>query len=161
MSAVMFDTLKLATRLEEAGPPPNQARGFAAALGEGLSAEVASRADVAKLSADVGGARSELTSDISALRSELHALRSEVKADINALRSEFKGEINALRAELKGDTNALRGELRGEIAALGGALRTEMAAQSRTFVRWMLSVALLNAITVTGAIAVVWRLARP
>jgi outer membrane murein-binding lipoprotein Lpp len=154
MGAVMFDTLKLATRLEEAGLPPNQARGFAAALGEGLSAEVASKADVAKVSAEIAALRAEVKADI-------NALRAEFQGELNALRSELKGEINALRAELKGDTNAFRSELRGEIAALGGALRTEMAAQSRMFVRWMLSVALLNAVTLTGAIAVVWRLARP
>jgi hypothetical protein len=63
--AVLFDTLKLAERLEAAGMPPEQAKGTAAALAEGLTGAVATTADVEA---------SELR-----LRTEIARLRAEVR----------------------------------------------------------------------------------
>lgn len=63
--AVLFDTLKLADRLEAAGMPQQQAHETAAALAETLTGTVATKADVEA---------SELR-----LRTEIAALRAEVR----------------------------------------------------------------------------------
>jgi uncharacterized protein involved in exopolysaccharide biosynthesis len=101
MAAVPFDTLKLARRLESAGFPPKQAGDTAEALADAMSgAELATKAD------------------LGAVRADLAAVKTELKAEIAALRAELKGDIAALRAELKADISALRAELKGDIAAL-------------------------------------------
>jgi hypothetical protein len=63
--AILFDTLKLADRLEAAGLPREQAHGAAAALAETLTGTVATKADVEA---------SELR-----LRTEIAELRAEVR----------------------------------------------------------------------------------
>ena len=77
MGAVLFDTLKLARRLEGAGFSPRQAGDTAEALAEVMSgAELATAADLA-------------------------TLRAELKAEIASLRAELKAEIAAVRVELE------------------------------------------------------------
>ncbi len=94
MAAVPFDTLKLARRLESAGFPPKQAGDTAEALADAMSgAELATKAD------------------LGAVRADLAAVKTELKAEIAALRAELKGDIAALRAELKGDIAALKADI--------------------------------------------------
>ena len=49
MSAVAFDTLKLARKLEESGFSPQQAAGASAALAEAVTADLATKADITQL----------------------------------------------------------------------------------------------------------------
>jgi len=79
VSAVPFDTLKLARRLESAGFPPKQAGDTAEAIAEAMS-----------------GARLATADDIASLRTEFTTLRAEFKADIAAVRA----EIELLRRDL-------------------------------------------------------------
>lgn len=88
-------------------------------------------------------------SDLRELRAELKSDVAEVKAELSALRAELKSEVSGLRAELKGDTRELRGELKGDIASL----RNSTA-------QWIISAVFLNILTVVGAVAAVWQLAR-
>jgi len=83
MVAVLFDTLKLARRLESAGFSPRQAGDTAEALAEVMS-----------------GAEPATAADLGVLRAEIAALRTEFKAEIAALRSELKAEIELLRRDL-------------------------------------------------------------
>jgi hypothetical protein len=90
MSAVPFDTLKLARKLEASGMTGSMAAGTAEALAEAMGgAELATKTDIAG-----------------------------VKADINDLRTELKGEIADLRTELKGDIVGLGSQLRLEMEVL-------------------------------------------
>ncbi len=77
---------------------------------------VATKADIAELRADIAELRAEGKADIAALRTEGKTdsaeLRTGVKADIAALRTEVKADIAALRTEVKADIAALRTELR-------------------------------------------------
>jgi hypothetical protein len=68
MTAVTFDTLKYAERLEAGGVPPQQAKAEAQALAEVLSSpEVASARDIERLEAKLD----LLRSDFGLLRSDL------------------------------------------------------------------------------------------
>ena len=69
MTAVAFDTLKLARRLESAGFTHDQADGAAAALAETFSAEIATKSDIAELKGDIAKLGGDLRREIASLRS--------------------------------------------------------------------------------------------
>ncbi|MGH7089296.1 MAG: hypothetical protein ACREE4_14305 [Stellaceae bacterium] len=75
--AVLFDTLKLAQRLEAAGMLPEQAQGTAAALAEATAETVATRQD--------------LQLAVSDLRGEIHEVEGRLRAEIATLRGEVRG----------------------------------------------------------------------
>lgn len=94
MSAVPFDALKLARKLEASGMGNAMAAGTAEALAEAMSgAELATKADVAVTNAAVATLRVELKSDISNLRTEL-------KTEIGSSRTEFKLDLELLRRDI-------------------------------------------------------------
>ncbi len=94
-----IDTLKFAKRLREAGFSDPQAEAVIATVQEAAEgAELATKAD-------------------------LSDMRADLKAEIAELRADLKGEIAELRAELRAGIAELRAELRAEIAALHGELR--------------------------------------
>ena len=71
MPAAAFDTLRLARRLQGIGLPHEQAAGFAEAFADTMVSELATKADLASLGADL---RAELRLECEKLRSE----RSEI-----------------------------------------------------------------------------------
>ncbi len=79
----MADRLTLTRAFESAGLASGVAERVATEIYDAIHENVATKAD------------------ISALRAEMNALSAEVKADINALRAEMKADINALRAEMR------------------------------------------------------------
>ena len=131
MSAIAFDTLKLARRLETAGFSRDQASGAAEALAETFSSEIATKSDLnevkLELKADIAGLRAELKSEIANVKSEFAAVRSEFAT----VRSEF------------------------------ATVRSEIATVRSSVAQWMISAAFFNALLIAGGIAAVWRLARP
>ena len=58
--AVLFDTLKLADRLEAAGMPPRQARDMAAAFAETMTGDVATRQDLDLARQDLAHLREDM-----------------------------------------------------------------------------------------------------
>ena len=103
MAAVPFDTLKLARRFESAGFAPKQAADMSEALAEAMSgADLATKADIA------------------GVRAEIAALRAEIKAEIAALRAELKADIELLRRDM---TIRLGGMLVVAVGILLAAIR--------------------------------------
>jgi len=83
MSAVPFDTLKFARKLEASGLTAGIAAGTAEALAEAMSgAELATKSDIAAIKADISSLRTELKADIAGLRTEL-------KLDMELLRRDL------------------------------------------------------------------------
>ena len=82
MTAVPFDTLRLARKLEAAGFDAKQAGDTAEALAEALSDQVATRADISEL-------RGEVRADFAELRAEVRGDIAEVKADISILKAQI------------------------------------------------------------------------
>jgi len=81
MSAITFDTLKYADRLEAAGVPPQQAKAEAQALAEVLtSSEVASARDIERLEAKIELLRSDLSGKFTLLQWMLGLLLAGVAA---------------------------------------------------------------------------------
>jgi hypothetical protein len=75
---VAFDTLKLARRLEAAGFPSKQAQDTAEALGEVLTANIATQSDVQALRADIRELELRMRAEIASLRTDMAALRAEL-----------------------------------------------------------------------------------
>jgi len=77
MSAIAFDTLKLARKLRDsAHMPAEQAEGIADALAEAMSgAELATKADVL---ATVEGAKTELKTEIASVKGDIAVLSERV-----------------------------------------------------------------------------------
>jgi Protein of unknown function (DUF1640) len=95
MAAVPFDTLKLARRLEAAGFAPKQAGDTAEALAEAMSgSDLATKADLVPVRAEIATLGTEL-------RAEIAALRTELRAEIAALRTELRAEIALVRRDME------------------------------------------------------------
>jgi hypothetical protein len=86
MNAVVFDTLKLAKKLEDAGFPTVQAQGVAAALADTFSEDLATKRD--------------LKDQETALRTDVQALRTELRTDFQAVRTEFKADLRDLEQRM-------------------------------------------------------------
>ena len=94
MTAVAFDTLRFAKRLEDAGVPAVQAAATATAFAEATGDVIATKIDIGDLRRDMAAMRAELRADIASLRQELRgdsaSLRQELKADIASVRQDMK-----------------------------------------------------------------------
>ncbi|WOJ91801.1 DUF1640 domain-containing protein (plasmid) [Methylocapsa polymorpha] len=124
MTAILFDTLRVSRTLRDKGHfTPEQAESLAEALGEATQGDLATKADLA-------------------------AVKAELKNDIAELRTELKGDIAALRTELKSDNSALRTELKGEI----GELRTKIAETKTDILKWIIGAIGFQTIVILGAL---------
>lgn len=106
MTIVPFDTLKLATMLEQSGFTPQQAKGAASALGDAFAEGVPTKSDLANM-------ESLLRSDIANLES---ILRSEFRNTGNLPRSDTANVDRLLRSDLarmatKEDLSDLKAEM--------------------------------------------------
>ena len=83
----LIDTLTLKTDLLDGGMPEPQAAAIVKALADADVGQLATKADLESLRADV--------------RTEIEALRAEMNAKIEALRSDLNMKIKALRGDNK------------------------------------------------------------
>ncbi len=107
MTAVAFDTLKLARKLRDtAHMSQEQAEGIADALAEAMSgAELATKADITSL-------KNEIKSDIT-------SLKNEIKSDV----ADIKGKIKSDIADVKTDiANAKTDVFKSVMALIIGAV---------------------------------------
>jgi hypothetical protein len=81
-AAVAFDTLKFVEKLEAAGVPHAQAKATAEAFAEATSQELATKADLALLRADLDLVRSQLETKIDKVELRLEAKIEATKSEI-------------------------------------------------------------------------------
>jgi len=131
MTAILFDTLRVSRTLRDKGHfTPEQAESLAEALGEATQGDLATKADLAAVRADLAGVKAEL------------------KNDITELRMQLKGDIAGLRTELKGDIAGLRTELKGDI----GEVRTKIAETKTDILKWIIGAIGFQTIVILGAL---------
>lgn len=108
MAAVAFDTLKFARALrEKAKLSPEQAEGLADALVDVFDSNLATKADIY-----------ELRADIQMVRGDIEALKIQSRADTEALRLATQGDIESLRVTTKADSDNLRLSTASDIETL-------------------------------------------
>ena len=102
--AIAFDTHRFVKRLTESGFTEKQAETLAEEHVALLNANLATKADIAAVKADIDALRQDTTASIEALRQEtrgsIEALREETRGSIEALRQETKASIEAVKADL-------------------------------------------------------------
>jgi len=116
--------MSLATSLYDAltriNIPNDQAREVVESLEQKMTADFASKADVATIRADIATVRTEIALVLGRL--ERHEVATE--AEFAALRRETKTEFAAVRGEMKAEFATLRSEMNAEFATV----RSEMKA---------------------------------
>jgi hypothetical protein len=172
MTAMPFDTLKLADRLQAGGFSAEQARITASALAEVVAdADVATKADLQQteiaLRADIRQAESGLKGEIQQLRADMGHIESGLKGEIQPLRvdmghieSGLRSYIQTVETGLKADIEKVETGLKADIRKVGTGLTSEInqlrsEAQQREFrmeaeiagaknetLRWMMTFAL-------------------
>ena len=94
--------------LTAANVPRDQAHAVVDAIEHRMTAELATKADLAR---EVGLLRTET-------RAEFAAVRAEMAAEFAAVRAEMKVEFAAVRAEMQAEFAAVRAEMKAEFAAV-------------------------------------------
>lgn len=93
MTIAIFDTLKLARRLEKAGMPTPQAEGFAEALSDVMTTELATKSDLKDLrgwaTAEFADVRCEMRAEFADIRREMRTGFAEVRTEFARLRMEM------------------------------------------------------------------------
>lgn len=93
MTIAIFDTLKLAKRLEKAGMPVPQAEGFAEVLSEIMTTELATKSDLKELrgwaSAEFVDIRGEMRAEFADIRREMRTGFAEVRTEFARIRMEM------------------------------------------------------------------------
>jgi len=116
--------MSLATSLYDAltriNIPNDQAREVVESLEQKMTADFASKADVATIRADIATVRTEIALVLGRL--EQHEVATE--AEFAALQRETKTEFAAVRGEMKAEFATLRSEMKAELATV----RSEMKA---------------------------------
>ena len=130
--AIAFDTHRYVKRLTECGFTEKQAETLADEQIALLNANLATKADVARVGADVEALRQETKADIARVEAGVEALRQETKADI----ARVEAGVEALRQETKADIAALKADL----------------------IKWMFGVVFGGMVAMTGLFAAIVRL---
>ena len=116
MSAVAFDTLKFARVLQgKAKFTAEQAEGISEAFADATGEQLATKADLRELGADL---RAEMARQGTDLRAEIARQGSELGAEIARRGSELGVEITRQGTDLGADIARQGADLRGEIAAV-------------------------------------------
>jgi hypothetical protein len=77
MNAILFDTLKYAHRLKQAGFDTQHAEGAAEALGDALTGTVATKADIDTLGAKIDAVKAALEAKIAGVEAKIDSKFSE------------------------------------------------------------------------------------
>jgi hypothetical protein len=135
MSAVAFDTLKLAQDLrDKANFSPTQAEGMAHALSEAITDQLASRADLTLLATkdDLAALGKLMKGDLAALeksmKGDLATLEKSLKGDLSMLEKSMKGDLSTLEKSMKGDLATLEKSMKGDLATLENSTRVDLTA---------------------------------
>ena len=102
--AIAFDTHRFVKRLTGCGFTEEQAETLADEQAALLNGNLATRADIARIEAEIEAMRQETRAGIEALRQEtragIEALRQETRAGIEALRQETRATIESAKSDL-------------------------------------------------------------
>ena len=112
--AIAFDTHRFVKRLTESGFTEKQAETLAEEHVALLNANLATKADVAAVKAEVEALRQETKADIARVEAGIEALRQETRAGIETLRQETKADIARVEAGIE----AVRHETNAAISAV-------------------------------------------
>lgn len=145
MSALAFDTLAYARRMEAVGFSRDQAEAMADEQAKIIDERLATKADLEAFriatKADLEAYSRAMKADIGAVKIDIEALRIATKADIEALRIATKADIEALRIATKADIEALR---------IG--TKADMAETKSEILKWIMGTIGIQTVVIIGAV---------
>ncbi len=104
MAIAIFDTLKFAQRLKEAGVASARAEAEAEALSEIFAVnfqELPTKQDLQAVKGELQHEIKEVHTEIKDVRTEIKGVRDEMRTEIKGLRDEMHTEIKGVRVEIK------------------------------------------------------------
>ncbi len=104
MATALFDTLKFAQRLKEAGVASARAEAEAEALSEIFAVnfqELPTKQDLQAVKGELQHEIKEVHTEIKDVRTEIKGVRDEMRTEIKGLRNEMRAEIQEVRVEIK------------------------------------------------------------
>jgi hypothetical protein len=111
----VFDTLKLARSLRQAGMPGEQAEATAGALAEAFTGEIAEKRDIEALRRDIEAASASMTRDLEAasasMTRDLEAASASAKRDLDSAVDKLNARMTFLQWQLGLITALLLGVL--------------------------------------------------
>ena len=139
--AIAFDTHRFVKHLTASGFTEQQAEALASEQVNLLNSNLATKADIESVKAEIDSLRQETKADNASLRQETKAsiasLRQETKASIVSLRQEIKAEIDSLRQETKAGIDSLRQETKASIASLRQETKADIESVKADLLKWM------------------------
>jgi hypothetical protein len=113
MEAVLFDTLKLAKRLEASGLTAEASAGMSEALADVLSTtSLATKADVI---ASEKASRADIQALEKASRADIQALEKASRADMQALEKALRADMQASETGIRADMRTMETSIRHDI----------------------------------------------
>jgi hypothetical protein len=113
MEAVLFDTLKLAKRLEASGLTAEASAGMSEALADVLSTtSLATKADVI---ASEKASRADIQALEKASRADMQALEKASRADMQALEKALRADMQASETGIRADMRTMETSIRHDI----------------------------------------------
>jgi hypothetical protein len=124
MEAVLFDTLKLAKRLEASGLTAEASAGMSEALADVLSTtSLATKADVI---ASEKASRADIQALEKASRADIQALEKASRADMQALEKASRADMQALEKALRADMQASETGIRADMRTMETSIRHDI-----------------------------------
>ena len=114
MSALAFDTHQAVKALCEAGAAEPLAEAFVETIGDAVSGNVATKADIDRVETTLRADIADVKADVDRVETTLKADIAGVRAEVAEVRTEVAGvrtEVANVRAELKTDLGGLEGRL--------------------------------------------------
>ena len=123
MSSLAFDTHRAVKALCEAGAAEPLAEAFVETIGDAITGNVATKADIAETETALRSDIAEVRAEVDRIETTLKAEIAEVKADVNRVETTLKAEIDHVETTLKAEIGKTEAALRAEVAEV----RTEVA----------------------------------
>ena len=116
MTTLAFDTLRAAKLLQQAGFDESQAEAVVTTVGDALTENVATKADLTQVEAALKTEIAEVKADLTEVKADLTRVEAALKTEITQVEAALKTEVAEVKAELKTDIAEVRADL-GDLEA--------------------------------------------